>query len=337
VAFATIPAVFATSVADAAAARGADRAAILAATALTAAQFAAPEAPVPVEAVFAAWEQAMRQLVDPGFPLFYAQRFEIERYPILGFALMTAATVRDAIARAIRFSAIVTTSGHWTMEECDDRVALLWHRQGARTLGHRVANEAVIAEAVQALRQMLGTEVVVSARFRHAGPRSTAAHTAFFGARTRWESEHDGWDFPRALLEERPRFANLAMGRYFEAQAEGQLATLRRTETLRDAVARLVSDALVGGEPSFAAIARQLAMSERSLRRALADEDTSFRAVIDEVRRERAEALLGQGDLSLAEIAFALGFSEHAAFTRAFRRWTGHSPQQRRALAAERG
>jgi len=335
VAFATLPSIFATSVADAAAARGGDRTVVLGATGLTPAQLASADVLVPVEAVFAAWAEAMRQVRDPGFAVFYARQFEVERYPILGFALLTAATVREAIARVIRFSAIVTTSGHWSLEETGDRVALVWHREGGRTLGHRVANEAVIAEAVQALRQILGRTVPVAARFRHAAPSSTAAHAAFFGARIRWAAEDDAFEFAGEILEERPRFANLAMGRYFEAQAEAQMATLKRAETCREAVARLVGGLLVGGEPSLVGIARQLAMSERSLRRALAEEGTSFRRVVDQVRRERAETFLAQSDLSLAEIAFALGFSEHAAFTRAFRRWTGRSPQQSRALAVQ--
>ena len=337
VAFATLPAVFVTSVADAVAARGGARQEVIAATGLTAAQLEAPEAPVPVQAVFTAWERAMRLLGDPGFPMFYAQQFEVERYPLLGFALLTAPSVREAIARVMRFSAIVTTSGRWSMREEGDRVTLVWHRNGARTLGHRVANEAAVGEAARTLRQMIAADVRVQARFRHPGPPSARVHDEFFGARVRWAAEEDALELPRAVLDEKPRFANLAMADYFDAQAEERLATLRRNETVRDATARLVGDLLIGGEPSFVAVARQLAMSERSLRRALAGEGTSFRRVVDEVRLERAQTLLRAREHSLAEIAFALGFSEHAAFTRAFKRWTGQPPRQTRQDGAKRG
>ena len=336
VAFATLPAVFVTSVADAAAACGGARNDVLSAAGLTAAQLDAPESPVPVEAVFAAWERAMRQLDDAAFPIFYARRFEVERYPLLGFAVLTASSVREAISRVMRFSALVTTSGRWSMRETGDRVCLVWHRDGPRTLGHRVANEAVIAEAVRALRQMLGKDAPVHARFRHAAPRPTSSHDEFFGGRVHWGGDEDAFEFARSLLDERPAFANPAMARHFDALAAEQLAALRRAETLAEAVARLVGDALAGGEPSFGAIATQMATSERSLRRALADEGTSFRRVVDQMRQGRAEQLLRGGEHSLAEIAFALGFSEHAAFTRAFKRWTGSTPQQIRTTTAPR-
>jgi AraC-like DNA-binding protein len=336
-AFATLPAIFVIAVADAVAARGGARHEIIAASGLTTAQLEAPEGPVPMPAVFAAWERAMRLLGDPSFPVFYAQQFVVERYPLLGFALLTAPTVREAFARVMRFSAIVTTSGRWSMREEGDRVTLVWLREGTRTLGHRVANEAVLAEAVRALRQMLAADVRVQARFRHAGPPSSRAHDEFFGARVRWGADEDALELPRALLDEKPRFANLAMAGYFDAQAEERLAALRRSETVRDATARLVGELLVGGEPALGAVARQMGMGERSLRRALADEGTSFRRLVDEVRLERAQALLAQGEHGLAEIAFALGFSEHAAFTRAFKRWTGKSPQQSRQDGARRG
>ncbi|HVZ72927.1 MAG TPA: AraC family transcriptional regulator ligand-binding domain-containing protein [Polyangia bacterium] len=329
-AFATLPAIFVIAVAEAVAARGGAREEIVAASGLTAAQLAAPEAPVPMQAVFAAWERAMRLLRDASFPVFYAQRFEVERYPLLGFAIMTAPTVREAFARVMRFSAIVTTSGHWSKREEGELVTLVWHREGPRTLGQRVANEAAVAEAVRALRQILGRELAVQVRLRHQAPPSSRAHDDYFGARVRWAADEDAIELPRAVLDEAPRFANLAMASYFDAQAEERLAALRRAETVRDATARLVGELLVSGEPGVGVVARQLGMSERSLRRALADEGTSFRRVVDEVRLHRAQTLLQEGEHALAEIAFALGFSEHAAFTRAFKRWTGKSPQQTR-------
>jgi AraC-like DNA-binding protein len=70
-------------------------------------------------------------------------------------------------------------------------------------------------------------------------------------------------------------------------------------------------------------------MSERSLRRALADEETSFRDVLDDVRRTIALEML-QANQSVTEIAFLLGFSETSALSRAFRRWHGKSIRSQR-------
>ena len=73
-------------------------------------------------------------------------------------------------------------------------------------------------------------------------------------------------------------------------------------------------------------IARQLAMSERSLTRGLRSEGTSYAQLMASVQRERAENFLRNGALSVSDIAYRLGYAEPAAFTRAFKSWTGVSP-----------
>jgi AraC-like DNA-binding protein len=85
-------------------------------------------------------------------------------------------------------------------------------------------------------------------------------------------------------------------------------------------------DLLRAGEPTLAAAARQLAMSERTLQRRLAAEGTAFQALVDAERRDLALGHLRAGRLAVGEVAFVTGFSERSAFRRAFRRWTGTTP-----------
>ncbi len=80
--------------------------------------------------------------------------------------------------------------------------------------------------------------------------------------------------------------------------------------------------------PDFAELARSLGMSASTLHRRLADEDSNFQMIKDQIRRERAQALLRQGGLSVMAIAEELGFAEPSAFHRAFRKWTGRAPGQ---------
>jgi AraC-like DNA-binding protein len=77
-----------------------------------------------------------------------------------------------------------------------------------------------------------------------------------------------------------------------------------------------------------AEIARQIAMSERSLGRQLRQEGTSYNALFAKVQSERAENLLQTGDLSISEIAYRLGYSDPAAFSRAFATWHGVPPSK---------
>lgn len=79
-----------------------------------------------------------------------------------------------------------------------------------------------------------------------------------------------------------------------------------------------------------------LGMSRRSLQRKLASGGTTLSRVVDEVRRDRAEQLVDQGLLTLAEVAARVGFAEPASFTRAWRRWFRERPSRRRAAPSGR-
>ncbi|RKP48137.1 AraC family transcriptional regulator [Trinickia fusca] len=79
--------------------------------------------------------------------------------------------------------------------------------------------------------------------------------------------------------------------------------------------------------PTLEAVAAQLCMSERTLRRRLARSGVSFQALLDGVRQRRATALLSNPRLSIEEVAYEVGFSDSHNFRRAFKRWTGHGPR----------
>ena len=135
------------------------------------------DAPLPLAAIFGGWAAAMRAVRDDGLPVQVARTFAIEHYSVLGFAVMTAASGREAIARVLRFSALITNGGRWAIEERTDALHARWLRAGERTLGHRAANEAVLAEFLQVSRQILGAQLnALSVSFRHAAPSDSTLH-----------------------------------------------------------------------------------------------------------------------------------------------------------------
>ena len=87
---------------------------------------------------------------------------------------------------------------------------------------------------------------------------------------------------------------------------------------------------LPDGEPRRPKIAAILGMSERTLQRRLAAEGISFQRLLDDTRRELAQHYLSQRNLSLADTAYLLGFSDQSSFFRAARRWFGTSPRDYR-------
>jgi len=278
----------------------------------------------------------MRASRDDGFPVRVARTFSIEHYSVLGFAVMTAASGREAIARVVRFVSLITNhGGRWQMVETEQALHARWLRPGERSLGHRAANEAVLAEFMQVSRQVLAADLrALSVSFKHAAPSDTRLHVEHFGVTPGWQAEADELVLPKALLTAVPRFANPALSSYFEALAQRLLHEASSALDTSARVRRAILEALPDGEPAAPTIAKQLGMSERSLRRALANEGQSFSALVEAVRKERAARLIAEPSATLAEVAFSLGFSELSAFSRAFKRWYGRAPSEVRRGAA---
>ena len=333
---ATLPAIFLAAVVRVAEERGVSEATVLAGAGVPPGALEVLEAPLPLEAIFGGWAAAMRAVRDDGLPVHVARTFTIEHYAVLGFAVMTAASGREASARVVRFAALVTNhGGRWETEETAQALRVRWQRSGPRSLGHRVANESVLAEFLHVARQILGADLeALAVSFQHAAPADTRLHAEHFGVSPRWQAEADELVLPKAILTAVPSFANPALSRHFEAlaqrlmqEASGDLETTARVRTA-------ILEALPDGEPASTAIAKQLGMSERTLRRALANEGKSFSALVEAVRKERAALLISDPRASLAEVAFSLGFSELSAFSRAFKRWHGRAPSEVRRGAS---
>jgi AraC-like DNA-binding protein len=132
----------------------------------------------------------------------------------------------------------------------------------------------------------------------------------------------------RAPLERPLPRHDPALFAYLERHAQALLAGVPAEGGVVERVQRLITEGLRSGEPVQAEVARRLALSERTLQRGLREADTSFAAILDAVRRQLAQLHLSERSLALHEVAFLLGYSEPSAFHRAFRRWTGQTPQE---------
>lgn len=103
--------------------------------------------------------------------------------------------------------------------------------------------------------------------------------------------------------------------------------------SIRSRVRRVLVRELPAGSLSLDSVAKHLGQSPRTLQRRLAEEDTRWAELVDETRLQLARHHLSNGAVSLGEVAFLLGYRSQAAFTRAFKRWTGTTPAEARDRA----
>lgn len=99
-------------------------------------------------------------------------------------------------------------------------------------------------------------------------------------------------------------------------------------------VRSVIAERVRGRRPEADEVARELAMSTRAMQRLLKDSGTSFRRLLDEVRNEHARGYLGSTTFSDGEVSFLLGFEDPNSFYRAFRAWSGMSPNEFRRQGA---
>lgn len=161
--------------------------------------------------------------------------------------------------------------------------------------------------------------------FSHAKPTDVGLYRRFFQAPCRFDSERSALLFPAPVLEQRLAGADSGQLRILEAQARARddfSLVFRLRRTLRTL---LVAQAASGDE-----VAKLLSMHRRTLNRRLKAEGTTFQELLDEVRFEAACQLLDTARIPITEIAASLGYAEPSAFSRAFRRWSGATPVQRR-------
>ena len=178
------------------------------------------------------------------------------------------------------------------------------------------------------LRQVYGASFALKrVSFRHPAPTKITAHRAFYGCKLDFDEAVDGFSFSRKMLDAAPPLAHGPLAEYLRTQAEHRLRARQRTTSFTEGLRALVDLELESGTPDLSATrgARALGVSERTLRRQLELEGTSFRAVVSDAQRREAQVLLARADVPITEVAFRLGFADSSAFAHAVRRWFGCS------------
>ena len=124
---------------------------------------------------------------------------------------------------------------------------------------------------------------------------------------------------------------NHAMWEMLEPAFDKRMEDLNQNASFRERVRACLLEIIPSGQYSMTHVAAALAISSRTLQRRLQDEGTTFQKVLDELREELARHYLSATNYSSAEISFLLGYEEPNSFFRAFRTWTGQTPEIVRA------
>jgi AraC-like DNA-binding protein len=294
-----------------------------------------PNSRIPASAMERLWAVSEPLSGDADLGLHSAESYNPGALSIVGYVILSCRTAAEALERLARYAPLLN-------EGLQVRVRVE-HEQGTTICSFdaaegfdsflcrspRQAIETLAAGIVLTLGRLATQAPVPSAvTFQHAAPSSITEHLRLLGPVVRFDQPVNAVVYPTSALAAGMLSADPALLEMFEGDARRRLEQLNSCGAVSSRVQTIVGARLKGEVPSLATVASELAMSERSVQRSLSEEATSYREIVDGVRKALALTHLSRPGASAADVAFLLGFSEPSAFTRAFRRWTGSSPQQ---------
>lgn len=318
-----LPGAYLRDLVDLVAARKVSPETFLAGLPVTIAELSDPTTRLSLRVCDAIVQRATQLTKDPSLAVQLGMRMRVSSHGFLGFAAMTASTVGEALELAVRFSTIRTSAIALSLVTEGDTASLViservdFEREGLASL-----REFLVLALVVGIRQ-LGTELTGSVPVGHAEcafPAPPWIPTSI--VEVTFDRPAHRLVFSSSLLDRKLINADIVATRLAIEQCERELASTHDGELAARIRAALDADPAVG----LPDVAKKLKLSTRTLKRRLADQHTTFSAIRDDLRRQRALLLVDNRTLSISEIAIKLGYTELPNFTRAFRKWTGVTP-----------
>ena len=312
---------------------GLDRASLLAEIGVAPGALAERDDRLPLATVLEVWEILHRRFPDRVFALDWIRSWKPTDLGVIGYVVAQVSSVGEAMEVVARYGQLIDESQSTSVRR-EASTSRVEYRLAPAVLATEHAAETIMASLVHFVRGIAGQSFApIAVRLPHRATARTPTLERYFGCPVLHEAGEISTEFPTDLLDRPMPGADPALAAYLKAQADALAGRLAARGLASQDCARRIAERLGKGEPSQTEIARQMGMSERTLQRRLSAEGTTFNGLLEDARRTLAVSYLADRKLAAYEVSFLLGYSEPATFFRAFKRWTGKTPQQYRATA----
>ncbi|MDF2447299.1 MAG: Transcriptional regulator, AraC family [Moraxellaceae bacterium] len=273
--------------------------------------------------------RALKLTGEPALGYHFGLQIKLSAHGFLGYAVMTSATLREAIELTDKFFS--TRSGALTFSffiEGDTAVVQIDNTSDIRA-PFAFPYESLLIGLCHAGAYITGEsslEAEIWIDFPEPAYYQAAAH--LLPCPIRYGKPVNQLRFPVKVLDQPLLLADATASQLAREQCEHELEALS-SKPLVTRVRALLGENM-SDMPGLEAVARRCCMSARSLKRKLAEQGVGFSELVAEMRRDEAVLRLAEGRLSIEQIAERLGYRDPANFTRAFKTWTGTTPRQYR-------
>ncbi|MGJ4999078.1 AraC family transcriptional regulator [Bradyrhizobium sp. HKCCYLS3077] len=290
-----------------------------------------PDTRISLSQLMTAYRNAIRLSADPHIAYRIGETIHISAYGMYGYAILCSPDFRTAVDVTIRYHVLATPLASVGLTEKDGLATWIFE-PNAHTVDdsplYRFVMEKQMGVHISVMRDIMGTAFVPEAiHLTYAKATDFGINPGDVGCEVRFSQTANRMIFKSEWLDSKAVLGNRTTFSHMVDMCNNLLADL----TVRAGVAGQIREILlrdIANPPSFEAVARRLGTNERSLRRALEKQGLSFRALRDELRGRLALEYLRGTALTNDDIAVALGFSDAAAFRRAFQRWTNKTPSE---------
>ncbi len=266
---------------------------------------------------------------EPGLGLEVGCRYHFTSIGVLGLAIISSPTMRAALDLAYRYHALTFAFTPMSIEDDGVELRLIADdRPLPRDLNRfLLERHAAIARTWQ--RDMYPTvDPLVQFHFRFPAPRNTEPYVRILGKMPIFGAPRNMIVANSAMMNLRVAFASESSRRLAEEQCRKLLAARKvRTGYSEQVRSCIIRDL---GSATMDTVADRLHMTQRTLRRRLLGEGTTFAALLEEVRQALAEELLATPGLTVEDVADKLGYAASSSFILAFKRWKGEPPSSYR-------
>jgi AraC-like DNA-binding protein len=284
---------------------------------------------VPIERWIALLTSAATHLNDPHFGLKLGQSITPRHIGVLAYVIQASENLAAVIERLEHYQRLIYDVTPMVQRYSTDYVDLVWDKEHG--MPGSLVDETAISALIHFYRSLTRTSLnPLLVQFLNPEPADVKPYLDYFGCPVLFNQDET---IVRVALKEliTPlKTADPNMMALMEQQADLLLQQLPCEDVLIEQVRQTIARLLHDGEPDIKKVAEILNTSARTLQRRLSTSDSSFRKELEIVRRQMAENYLRESRLSIADIAMLLGYSEHSAFSRSYKIWTGMTPHERR-------
>ncbi len=315
--------------------KGAPRARLLECARIDPAELRDPDKRLRFTKYVALMRAAKESCNDPALALHFGEAVDLEEISMVGMVDGADTLASGGFALMNRYTRLdfdLTAEGTDRFEILRSEVDLWLIDARPNANDFPELTECTFARMACTIRRYFGERPVVRAvHVTHAEPAYRAEYDRIFQVPVTFGSDknallltQDFWNTPSPPGRRISGYASSIM----TAHAEALLKELARSDSVRARVETILIPVLHSGGANIDRVARSLGLSRQTLFRKLKAEGVTFQKVLDELRKKMAIHYLTRKDISVSETAYLVGFSDPAAFSRAFKRWTGSSPRK---------